>query len=84
MGQYSWGELSHGLTELQEDVIADNIESLDLEIINRIQTRFSVLVVVVGSDFMNITKLMQYGANLNNNGDDLKQIGGARASCTYM
>jgi hypothetical protein len=32
MGQYSWGELSHGLTELQEDVIADNIESLDLEI----------------------------------------------------
>jgi hypothetical protein len=27
---------------------------------------------------------MQYGANLNNNGDDLKQIGGARASCTYM
>jgi hypothetical protein len=25
------------------------------------------------------TKLMQYGANLNKNGDDLKQIGGARA-----
>jgi hypothetical protein len=54
MGQYSWGELSHGLTELQEDVIADNIESLDVEIINRIQTRFCVLVVAVGSDFMNI------------------------------
>jgi hypothetical protein len=37
--KYSWGELSHGLTELQEDVIADNIESLELEIINRIQTK---------------------------------------------
>ncbi len=57
--QISWGELSHGLTELQEDVIADNIESLDVEIINRIQTTFCVLGVVVGSDFMNITKLMQ-------------------------